>query len=263
MMNRIKDAFDLIRRTPAGRQVLKEHEREISTDRELHVAAIETAQAKLHDALPKLDETISKTQAQLDRVHKALETAEATHRDALLARGNAVHRAGHTRDTHQQALAKGADPRIPEVARKLTVLYMREARGGLIAEYEETGLFDPIHRQNPLMRVSNNSAARARRMTAMRDAIVAIKALQFDRNADVSEQMTSILEGLPDGTVLEFVCESYSMGLGGRQVIDLYKPVDVAEGFSEVLQPVEFVSRDDDGGTGGGIDIATVRPMAR
>ena len=117
------------------------------------------------------------------------------------------------------------------------------------------------------MRVSNNSAARARRMTGMRDAIVAIKALQFDRNADVSEQMTSILEGLPDGTVLEFVCESYSMGLGGRQVIDLYKPVDVAEGFSEVLQPVEFLSRDDhgrdDSGEGGFVENIGSHRMAR
>ena len=175
------------------------------------------------------------------------------------------------RDTHQQELATGADPRIPEVARKLTVLYMREARGGLIAEYEETGLFDPIHRQNPLMRVLNNSAARARRMTAMRDAIVAIKALQFDAKADVGQKMTSILEGLPDGTVLEFVCKSYARGLGGRNVTDLYRPVDVGRDFSEVLQPVQFVSRDDDGGSGGagssGVDfpegMPSGIPMAR
>ena len=103
-------------------------------------------------------------------------------------------------------------------------------------------------------------------MIAMRDAIVAIKDLKFSGKADVSDEARAILEGIPDGTVLEFVYESYSKALRGRTSIDLYRPIDVAEGFSEVLEPAEFLSRDndgrDDGGTGGGIDIATVRPMA-
>ena len=251
MMNRIKDAFDLIRRTPAGRQALEEHQREIATKREDHVAAIGAAQAKLHGALPKLDETISKTQAQLDRVHKALETAEATHRDALLARSNAVHRAGHTRDTHQQELAKGSDPRIADVHFKLKVLCMKEATGGLLTEYEETGKFDAMARHsNPLLRVSNNSKARLRRMTAMRDAIKAISDLQFHAKADVGEEIRLALEGIPDGTICEFVHEGFKSDRATGWTVDFYRPIDVAEGFSEVLQPVEFVSRDDDGGTG-------------
>ena len=37
MVNRIRDAFELLRRTPAGKQALEEHEREISTERGVHV----------------------------------------------------------------------------------------------------------------------------------------------------------------------------------------------------------------------------------
>ena len=119
MRNRIKDAFDLIRRTPAGRQVLEEHDREITIDRELHAAAIETAQAELVNALPKLTDAVAEAQKQWDRARKAADAAEATHRAARSALNNAVHRAGHTHDTHQQELAKGADPRIPGVVAKL------------------------------------------------------------------------------------------------------------------------------------------------
>ncbi len=265
MVNRIRDAFELLRRTPAGKQVLEEHEREITTEREAHVAAIEEAQAGLVKALPKLDADVAKTQAQLDRVHKALKTAEATHRAALLARGNAVHRAEHTRNTHQDELARGADPRIPGVCAKVRLVYLKEARGGLLVEYEETGKFHAtdIRYPNPLMRISDNSKARLRRMTAMRDALTAIDALRFHGKADVSNEMQAILEGIPDGTVCEFAYNGYMKELGGQKVIDLYRPIDVAEGFSEVLEPAEFVSRDDDGGSGGGfVENIAGRPMA-
>ena len=47
VINRIASAFEL-RKTPAGKQALEEHEREITTEREVHVAAIEEAQARLH-----------------------------------------------------------------------------------------------------------------------------------------------------------------------------------------------------------------------
>ena len=265
VINRIASALEMLRRTPADKQALEEHEREIATDREVHVAAIEEAQAKLHDALPKLNDAVAKADAQWERARKAADAAEATHRAARLDLNNAVHRAGHARDTHQLELAKGADPRIAEMARKLIALYMREARGGLIVEYEKTGVFQQLT-GDAHIRVSDNSAARSRRMIAMRDAIVAIKDLKFSGKADVSDEARAILEGIPDGTKLEFVYESYSKALRGRTSIDLYRPIDVAEAFSEVLQPVEFVSRDDhgrdDGGTGGGIDIASVRPMA-
>ena len=204
MGTRNREAFGLWRSKPEGKQGLEEHEREIGTDRELHCAAIEEARAELINALPKLDETISKTQAQLDRVHKALETAEATHRDALLARGNAVHRAGHVRLTHQDELAKGSDPRIPGVCAKLRLVYMKESTGGLVVQYEETGKFEAISRHpNPLRRVSDNRKSRLRRMTAMRDALTAIDALRFHAKADVGEEIRLVLEGLPDGTVLE------------------------------------------------------------
>ena len=262
MMNRIKDAFELLRRTPAGKEALQAHELEIATDREVHVAAIEEAQAKLHDALPKLNDAVAKADAQWERARKAADAAAATHRSARSDLNNAVHRAGHARGTHQQTLAKGSDPRIPGVVAKLRLLYVKEARGGLVVEYEETGKFDAMSRHpNPLMRVLDNRKARLRRMTALRDALTAIDALRFHSKADVGDEMQAILEGIPDGTICEFVFEGYAKGLGGQNVIDLYRPIDVAESFLEVLEPAEFVSRDD-GGTGGGVDISSVRPMA-
>ena len=271
VINRIASALELLRRTPAGKQALEEHEREISSDREVHVAAIEKAQAELHDALPKLNDAVAKADAQWERARKAADAAEATHRAALQARGNAVHRAGHARDTHREELAKGSDPRIPGVCAKLRLVYMKESTGGLVTQYEETGKFDAMSRHpNPLMRISDNRKARLRRMTAMRDALTAIDALRFHAKADVSEEIRLALEGIPDGTVLEFAYEGYMKGLGGQQVIDLYRPIDVVEGFSEVLQPAGFVSRGDDGGgepTGSGVDfpegMPSGIPMAR
>ena len=252
MVNRIRDAFELLRRTPAGKEALQAHELEIATDRELHVAAIEEAQAKLHDALPKLNADVAEAQKQWDRARKAADAAEATHRSARSALNNAVHRAGHARDTHQDKLAKGSDPRIPGVCAKLRLVYLKESTGGLVVQYEETGSFDAMSRYpNPLMRISDNRKARLRRMTAMRDALTAIDALRFNAKADVGEEIRLVLEGLPDGTVLEFAYKGYAKELRGQNVVDLYRPVDVSQDFAEVLQPVEFVSRDD-GGTGGG-----------
>ena len=270
VINRIASAFELLRRTPAGKQALEEHQREIATDREDHVAAIEKAQAELHDALPKLNDAVAKADAQWERARKAADAAEATHRSARLDLNNAVYRAGHARDTHQDQLAKGSDPRIPGVCAKLRLVYLKESTGGLVVQYEETGKFDAMSRHpNPLMRISDNRKARLRRMTAMRDALTAIDALRFDAKAGVGEEIRLLLEGIPDGTVLEFAYEGYAKELRGQNVIDLYKPLDVVEGFSEVLQPVEFVSRDDrgSGGTGFGVDlpsgIPSGIPMAR
>ena len=263
MINRVRDAFELLRRTPAGKQALEQHEREITTDREAHVAAIEEAPDVLVNALPKLDDQIARTNTPLDRLRTALKTAEETHRAALLARGNAVWRAGHVRQTHQDELAKGADPRIPGVCTKLRLQYLKEATGGLIVQYEETGMFSamPSRTPKPQVNIADNSKARLRRMAAMRDAIAAIDALRFDGKADVSDEIQAILEGIPDGTVLEFAYKGFKKELRGQQVIDLYRPIDVAESFSEVLEPAEFVFHDD-GGTGGGVDVSTVRPMA-
>ena len=141
---------------------------------------------------------------------------------------------------------------------------MKEAVGRLITEHEETGKFHTMSRHpNPLVRVSNNSKARLRRMTAMRDAIKAIDDLRFHTKADVGSEMQTILEGIPDGTVLEIAYEAFAGEIHqGQEVINLYCPIDVAEGYSEVLEPAEILSRDDDGGTGGGVDIYSVRPMA-
>ena len=61
---------------------------------------------------------------------------------------------------------------------ELKTLYMKEARGRLIVEYEKTGLYQQLTGDRH-MRVSDNSKARLGRMAAMRDALKALDALRF------------------------------------------------------------------------------------